>query len=146
MKKLSDTIFGQLYNNSTLTKWPFKYRKLNRESPPMEYFFTKAVSWALLEKIIYGSRSSHQRCSVKKGVVRNFAKFTGKDLFQGLFFNRGTLAQLFSCQFCKIFMNTFLQNTSGGCFYNFCWRMEYFFTELSAEHYWKKEFMAGVFG
>ena len=44
MKKLSDTIFGQLYNNSTLTKWPFKYRKLNRESPPMEYFFTKAVS------------------------------------------------------------------------------------------------------
>ena len=24
--------------------------------------------------------SSHQRCSVKKGVLRNFAKFTGKHL------------------------------------------------------------------
>ena len=26
------------------------------------------------------SRSSHQRCSVKKGVLKNFAKFTGKHL------------------------------------------------------------------
>ena len=24
-------------------------------------------------------RSSHQRCSVRKGVLRNFAKFTGKN-------------------------------------------------------------------
>ena len=30
-------------------------------------------------------RSSHQRCSVKKGVLRNFAKFTGKNLCQSLF-------------------------------------------------------------
>ena len=27
-----------------------------------------------------------QRCSVKKGVLRNFAKFTGKHLCQRLFF------------------------------------------------------------
>ena len=33
-------------------------------------------------------RSSHQRCSVIKGVLRNFAKFTGKHLCQGLFFNQ----------------------------------------------------------
>ena len=33
-------------------------------------------------------RSSHQRCSVKKGVLRNFAKFTGKHLRQSLFFNK----------------------------------------------------------
>ena len=33
-------------------------------------------------------RSSHQRCSVKKGVLRNFAKFTGKHLCQSLFFNK----------------------------------------------------------
>ena len=33
-------------------------------------------------------RSSHQRCSVKKGVLRNFAKFTGKHLYQSLFFNK----------------------------------------------------------
>ena len=30
-------------------------------------------------------RSSHQRCSVRKDVLRNFAKFTGKHLCQGLF-------------------------------------------------------------
>ena len=33
-------------------------------------------------------RSSHQRCSVKKGVLRNFAKFAGKHLCQCLFFNK----------------------------------------------------------
>ena len=39
------------------------------------------------------SKSSHRRCSVKKGVFRNFAKFTGKHLCQSihgqsLFFNK----------------------------------------------------------
>ena len=33
-------------------------------------------------------RSSHQRCSVKKAVLRNFVKFTGKRLCQILFFNK----------------------------------------------------------
>ena len=47
-------------------------------------------------------RSSHQRCSVKKGVLRNFAKFTGKDLCQSHFFNK--VAGL---------RTPFLQNTSG---------------------------------
>ena len=32
-------------------------------------------------------RSSHRRCSVTEGVLRNFAKFTGKHLCQSLFFN-----------------------------------------------------------
>ena len=31
-------------------------------------------------------RSSYRRCSVRKGVLRNFAKFTGKRLCQSLFF------------------------------------------------------------
>ena len=60
------------------------------------------------------SRSCHCRCSVRKGVPRNFAKFSGKHLCQSLFINKvvglrsatllkkETLAQLFSCQFCKI--------------------------------------------
>ena len=34
------------------------------------------------------SRSSHQRCSIKKGVLKNFAKFTEKHLCQSLFFNK----------------------------------------------------------
>ena len=32
-------------------------------------------------------RSSHQMCSMKNGVLRNFTKFTEKHLCQGLFFN-----------------------------------------------------------
>ena len=34
-------------------------------------------------------KSSHQRCSVEKGVLRNFTKFTVKHLSQSLFFNKG---------------------------------------------------------
>ena len=33
-------------------------------------------------------RSSHQRCSIKKSVLRNFVKFTGKHLCQSLFFDK----------------------------------------------------------
>ena len=33
-------------------------------------------------------RSSHQMCSVKKSVLRNFEKFTGKHLCQSIFFNK----------------------------------------------------------
>ena len=49
----------------------------------------------------------------KKGVLRNFAKFTGKHLYQSLqpkacnFIKKETLAQMFSCEFCEIFKNTF---------------------------------------
>ena len=35
-------------------------------------------------------RSSHRRCSVRKGVLRNFAKFTGKYLCQS-FVSKNTL-------------------------------------------------------
>ena len=33
-------------------------------------------------------RSSHWKCSVRKGVLINFVKFTGKHLCQSLFFNK----------------------------------------------------------
>ena len=32
--------------------------------------------------------SSHRRCSLKKGVLRNFAKFTGKHPCQRIFLNK----------------------------------------------------------
>ena len=35
---------------------------------------------------VKNGRSSHERCSVRKGVLRNFAKFTGKHMCQSLFF------------------------------------------------------------
>ena len=55
-------------------------------------------------------RRSHQKCSVRNGVLRNSEKFIGKYLCQSLFFNKvvkkGTLA-LFSCEFCEISKNAF---------------------------------------
>ena len=58
-------------------------------------------------------RSSRPEVFCKNGVLRNFAKFTGKHLCQSLFFNKvaggacnfikkETLAQVFSCEFCEI--------------------------------------------
>ena len=66
-------------------------------------------------------RSSHRRCSVKKSVLRNFAKFT----CQSLFFNVGaglrptTLLKkslwhrYFSVNLAKFLRTPFLQNDSG---------------------------------
>ena len=64
-----------------------------------------------------GRGGSYQRCSIKKGVLNNFAKFNEKQLCQSLFFNKlpeastfikkETLAQVFSSEFCEIFKNTF---------------------------------------
>ena len=46
-------------------------------------------------------RSSHWMCSVRKGVLRNFAKFSGKHLWQSLFLNKvagwGDCVCSFSC-------------------------------------------------
>ena len=58
------------------------------------------------------SRSSHQRCSLRKDVLRNFAKFKDKHLCLSLFFNsnfikKESLAQIFFCEFCEISKNTF---------------------------------------
>ena len=70
-------------------------------------------------------RSSHRRCSVRKGVLRNFAKFTGKHLCQRLFFNKvaglrpvtllkkSLWHRCFPVNFAKFLRTPFLQNTSG---------------------------------
>ena len=44
---------------------------------------------------------------MKNGVLKNFAKFTGKHLCGSLFINK--VAQMFSCEFCKIFKNTYFE-------------------------------------
>ena len=65
-------------------------------------------------------RSSQQRWSIKRDAfIKNFAKFTGKHMCQSLCFNKvvsialkkQTLVQVFSCEFCKIFKNSFLKNS-----------------------------------
>ena len=77
-----------------------------------------------LQKVL--SRSSHRRrYSVRKGVLRNFVKFTGKHLYK-IFFNE--VASLrpasllkkglcFPANFVKFLRTPFLRNTYGGWFY-----------------------------
>ena len=44
-------------------------------------------------------RSSHKRCPVRKGVLRNFAKFTGKRLCQVFFLNKVAGPEIFKNTF-----------------------------------------------
>ena len=82
------------------------------------------------QRIIGTPEAAVQGCSVcKRGVLRNFAKFTKKCLRQSFFFNKvtgliklqalvcsfikkETLAQVFPCEFCEISKNTFSCRTS----------------------------------
>ena len=79
-------------------------------------------------------RSSHQRCSLRKGFLRNFTKFAGKHLCQSLFLiklqasvcnfvKKETLAQVLSYEFCEISKNTFFTEylwatASAFCMHN----------------------------
>ena len=62
---------------------------------PVDWFLFSILLTNLLKKAsqnlanhIYTYKSSNRSCSVRKGVLRNLAKFTGKRLCQGLFFEK----------------------------------------------------------
>ena len=77
-----------------------------------------------LQDIRLTTRNSHQRCSVKIDVLKNFGKFTGRHLCQSLFLNKAaslspaTLLKkrlyfrCFPLNFAKFLRRPFLQNTS----------------------------------
>ena len=77
---------------------------------------------------LFLNRSSYRRCSVKKVLLKNFTKFTGKHLYQSLFFNKvaglrpATLLKkrlwhrCFPVNFVKFLRTSFLHNTSGRLF------------------------------
>ena len=80
-------------------------------APPSKCTSDKVTSIALIDAFMIIYRSSHRKCSVRKGVLRNLTKFTGKYLCQSLYynkdFNKETLEQVFSCKICEISKNTF---------------------------------------
>ena len=59
---------------------------------------------------IEGYRSNHRRCSVKKMFLKNSQSWYGNTSVAVSFLitEKETLAQVFSCEFCEIFMNAFL--------------------------------------
>ena len=52
---------------------------------PLSYKYFKVVGKGWFNKKF---RSSHRRCSLRKCVLKNFAKLTGKHLCQSFFFNK----------------------------------------------------------
>ena len=65
--------FRNYHNKSKRASWRFD---MDASLNPLS-----TCSWWII-------RSSHRRCSVKKRVLENFAKFTEKKLRQSLFFNK----------------------------------------------------------
>ena len=90
--------------------------------------------WLLACRLKMHFRSSHRKYSVNKGALRNFTKFTGKQLCLSLFFNKvaglrpgpATLEKkrlwhrCFPVNVAKFLRTPFLQNTSGDCFWYLC--------------------------
>ena len=75
------------------------------------------------------TRSSHQKCSIEIVVLKNFTKFTGKQLCQSLFFNnvadlrpaillkRRFWHRCFPMSFVKFFITSFYRTPPDYCFY-----------------------------
>ena len=94
-------------------------------------------NFVLLQHIVVQKQVKNKKqppeVSLRKGVPRNFKKFTGKHLCQSLHFNKvaglacklacnfikiETLTQVFSCEFSEISKNTiFKEIWLGNCFY-----------------------------
>ena len=91
----------------------------------MLIFFRKPTTFETYIYVFYQWRSIHCRCSVRKGVLRNFTKFTRKYLCQILFFNKAaglrpaTLLKkrlwhrCFPVNVVEFLRTPLLQNTSG---------------------------------
>ena len=58
-------------------------------------------------KKILNSRSSLQRCSIEKAVLKSFAIYIAKGLCWSLRFLKKRLPQVFSSEYCSIFINTY---------------------------------------
>ena len=78
----SISMFSQAIWWSRISMWSLT----DVERVPFTYFLVfNQTPWS--SKTL-NFRSNHWRCSVRNGVLRNFAKFTGKHLCHSLFFNK----------------------------------------------------------
>ena len=80
-------------------------------------------------QVICTFRSNHRRCSVRKGNLRNFTKFTGKRLCQrpASLLKKRLWHKCFPVNFAKFLKTRFLQNISGRLLLYISWVM----TEIS---------------
>ena len=81
---------------------------------------TWLLKWLHMDTQKVNFLSTYQRCSIKKGILKNFTKLTGNHVCLSLIFNKvaghrpatlfkkETLLQVFSWEFCEIFKSTFI--------------------------------------
>ena len=101
--------------------------KIYRKTYVPEHLLLKKRLWQRCFPVHFGNllrttRNSHQKCSLKQGVLKNFTKFAGKHLCQNLFFYKvvglrpATLLKRrlwHRCFSVKFVRTPLLQNTSG---------------------------------
>ena len=90
--------------------------------------FTEIGSWQYLPfSYVYSMNQSQKQLFCKNGVRKSVTSFTGKHLCRSFFFNKGLRPAIkkrlwyrwFPVKFGNFLKRDFLQNTSGGCFYEF---------------------------
>ena len=86
MKFLKQSPYGVLANSNSMKRGK-NFRKNRNRTTSQEFFatFFKIVIQKIFEQMIRSSRSGE---IYRKGTLKNFAKFIGKDLRQSLFFNK----------------------------------------------------------
>ena len=66
--------------------------------------------------------SSHRKCSIKKGVLKNFTVFTGKHLCWSLqFYLKKNPAQVFSCKYSEFFIKHLIWWTFANVYFWKLW-------------------------
>ena len=104
-------VLGLTHNILWILYWQRCFNfKITKSNSRCLHNIDSTESWEAEKAFIINLfRSSRQRCSVKKGVLRNFTKFTAKHLH--LFFHKFAgrrpllkkrLWRVFSCEFCEI--------------------------------------------
>ena len=63
--------------------------------------------------VLHCVRSSHRRCSIRKGMLRNFAKFTGKRLRPATLLKKRLWYKYCPVNFAKFLRKPFSDNISG---------------------------------
>ena len=115
MKKrvCSKSVTKTLYRNTVLvSEWIFKLVCLCESCGLSEISFERDIAETALSRLLLllVLKSSHQNCSVEKGVLENF---TVKHLCWSLFLIKlqtwGPRTHAFSTETCKIFRNTYFQ-------------------------------------
>ena len=114
-------------------------------SPLWILLYKYLSSWEILRNYSTNFRSSHQRRSIKKAILKHFVTFTGKHLCRRLFFNK--VADHQTCNFIKMRLQhryylasirkfvrrTILKNIANGCIVGKCFVRAFFTSDLNLE-------------